>query len=187
MDDCPVCGAPTPPGSASLLAPFIIERVAPEPRPLHCELRECRECGLRFFRQRYSQLEMNRLYSGYRSAHYLCRRRVYEPWYTARVNAVNDQPSVFHERRRLLGHYVRSYLPLHVSDVTCVDIGGDAGQLIPLSLGARRYVIDVSDRPVHPGVTRLDSLKDLPDQETVLLMISHVLEHIPDPLEFLQD
>lgn len=80
---------------------------------------------------------------------------------------------------------MRPFLLPEERHLVVADLGGDAGQFIPLDLAREAYVIEASQQqPVH-GVTRVMNLSDL-TTEVGLLMCSHVLEHIPDPISFLR-
>jgi hypothetical protein len=64
------------------------------------------------------------------------------------------------------------------------DIGGDAGQLIPLEAASEAYVVEASDQPPVDGVKRVSNLEEIQTPVT-LLMCCHVLEHLSLPAEFL--
>ncbi len=170
-----------------MLAPFIAKWASIQPLPKVCDALRCEKCDLIYFRQRYSGDEMDRLYSSYRSPAYLSVRRKYEPWYTRKINDANLQPSVIRDRRNGLMDYLRPFLSLMPGDCAVVDVGGDAGQFIPQELGFANYVIEVSNRQAVPGVIRLGSPDQLPRHERLLVIVSHVLEHLPDPTGFLRE
>jgi hypothetical protein len=184
---CPGCGSSHFREYAALLAPFIAKWANIHPAPKVCDVARCDRCDLIYFRQRYSGDEMNRLYASYRSPAYLSARRKHEPWYTQKMNGANLRLSVVMNRRNGLMAYLRPFLSLLPGDCAMVDVGGDAGQFIPQELGFSNYVIEVSDRQVVPGVTRLVSPDRLPRHERLLVVVSHVLEHLPDPAGFLRE
>jgi hypothetical protein len=184
---CPGCGSAHFREYAAVLSPFIAKWARIQPLPKVCDVARCEKCDLIYFRQRYSGDEMNRLYSSYRSPAYLSIRRKYEPWYTQKMNDANLQPSVITDRRNGLMDYLRPFLSLMPGDCAVVDVGGDAGQFIPQELGVANYVIEVSDRQAVACVTRLGSPDQLPRHERLLVIVSHVLEHLPDPAGFLRE
>ena len=70
--------------------------------PITAQLRECTDCGHRFFPERYNETEMARLYGEYRGERYLRVRQAWEPWYTRRVNEQNLQAGVVQSRQQAL-------------------------------------------------------------------------------------
>lgn len=182
---CPICGDRSGRRHAAPLAPFIRAWVHPDwPWPV-CSFRCCQGCGLGFFEQRFDASEMARLYGNYRSNDYLVCRRRFEPWYTAALNQANLSPGVIAARRSLLEAYLQQQLPEPEADRVIVDLGGDAGQFIPTALGTACYVLESSDREPWPGVSRIDSLEAVVPAEQLLLICAHVLEHLSDPVQFL--
>jgi len=129
---------------------------------------------------------MSRLYSSYRHGRYLKVRRHWEPWYGAGVNeafapgsdAVDDRVQFTTRllREGGLGGGVRC----------AVDFGGDRGQLFPAVPTGRRVLVDLSDAPPAPGVERVASLGEL-DTTPDLVVVAHVLEHLPRPGELLEE
>jgi SAM-dependent methyltransferase len=74
------------------------------------------------------------------------------------------------------------------SQLNCaVDFGGDEGQFFPSVPIGRRIVCDVSNRPLAEGVDHISLLSELGDLEPDLVILAHVLEHLPDPLRPLRD
>src|SRR5690242_13827695 len=85
VDECPACGAKCLEFREAIIAPFIAARVFGS-RSKCCRLARCGTCGLVFYEQRYNDLEVERLYAGYRSEDYYQTRHRYEPWYTKSLN-----------------------------------------------------------------------------------------------------
>jgi hypothetical protein len=183
---CPVCGEASGPRYGALLAPFIAAWVKPEISQQLCSFKRCNGCGLGFFEQRFNQQEMDRLYASYRSPVYLKCRRAYEPWYTEALNESNLSPGVIATRRSQLEAYLSKQLPRLSDDLVIVDLGGDAGQFIPRCFDADCYVIESSDRVPWPAITRVNDLTGVRPANQLLLICSHVLEHLPEPLAFLR-
>jgi SAM-dependent methyltransferase len=83
---------------------------------------------------------------------------------------------------RLLG---RGDIPDRIS--CAVDVGGDEGQFFPDIETDRRIVVDVSNRQLLPGVERMASLDELGAGRADLVILAHVLEHLPSPPETLAE
>lgn len=181
---CPVCGQPTVLESHGIVAPFITELVENSRANHATELRACLQCGLTMFGHRYSDQELDAIYSGYRGDRYLQTRRKWEPWYRSVVNdAFIDGSPAVDERVRFMEEIIsksgRSDFAL------AVDFGGDGGQFFPSHCSGRRVIIDVSDKPVPESIERFASFADL-DEQADLIMICHVLEHLNSPDQVLE-
>lgn len=70
VQSCPICNSRKSSKYWAIIAPFISDYVRPSHSSL-LSLCECRNCQHRFFDYRYSNAEMDRLYSEYRSETYL--------------------------------------------------------------------------------------------------------------------
>jgi len=63
-----------------------------------------------------------------------------------------------------------------------VDFGGDEGQFFPRIPIGRRIVCDVSKREHPAGIEHISTLSELDDVKPDLILVAHVLEHLPDPI-----
>ena len=181
---CPACGTPAPLASLAVIAPFVAEIVGLSRRQ-PVGYRECAQCGLAFFDFRYSDANAERLYGGYRSSEYVRVRRSWEPWYRDSVNnAFAPGSAAVHERVRFEQNVLLAGGGLASSLECAVDFGGDQGQFFPDIPTRRRVIVDLSDKPLMPGVERVASLDDLSESPD-LIILAHVLEHLSDPRELL--
>ena len=181
---CAVCGSKALDAYPAVLSPFIAERVGRAATA--CCLLECRDCSHRFFDAALDDAEMQRLYSGYRDPEYLRVRNRWEPWYTEQVNAaIGNDPAEIASRTQALGEYLRRRVPVEVLAGRVLDYGGDRGQFIPPSIGATRYLYDVSGQPPVEGVVPVRDTSALKDLALDLVLLCHVLEHVASPEEFL--
>jgi len=184
IDRCPACGSQTERRWPALVAPFIADfvlRRGVEPSGL----RECGGCGLRFFEDRFTDPELSRLYADYRGAEYFRTRHRHEPWYTERFNrAIGHDPQRAAGRREGLTAFLAESGERGPFD-SILDYGGDAGQLIPQQLTGRAYVYDISGVAPIAGVSQIAQEKDLVPRGYALVLLSHVLEHVPEPAEML--
>jgi hypothetical protein len=167
------------------VAPFIAEFVLQTPVE-RCQLRQCDTCQFRFFDERFTARELARLYTGYRGAAYYRTRHRHEPWYTEKYNvALGHNPHRAAARRAGLSAFlIESGVPGPFKSI--LDYGGDAGQLIPQEMAGQSYVYDISGVPPLPGVSRVADEADLEAGGYGLVLLSHVLEHAPDPLDLLR-
>ena len=180
---CPCCSSVKLVGYWAVIAPFIRALVQPAHAPLVTML-ECNTCGHRFFGYRYTSEEMNRLYGGYRGEHYLRTRHRLEPWYGRKMNDANLDPCLIRARQESLRVFLAPFLSSDQALLDIADLGGDAGQFIPLQLARSAYLIEASEQAPVPGVVRVRDLADLP-HDLDLLICAHVLEHVPSPIAFI--
>ena len=165
----------------ALVAPFIADFVLSTAVPC-TELCECGTCTTRWFADRFTQPEVDRLYSGYRGDEYFRVRHRYEPWYTEATNrGIGADPKRLDARREGLTEFLAG-AGFRDSFRAVLDYGGDAGQFIPLQLAEHAFVYEVSGVAPVPGVSAVTAETDLLPGGYDLVLLSHVLEHISDPL-----
>lgn len=165
----------------AVVAPFVANyAIGRKEQPTR--LCECERCRFRFFEDRLTTGEVEKLYAGYRGDGYFAARHRYEPWYTRKVNdAIGKDEENKRNRRELVERFVRAHA--EVSSVnTVLDYGGDSGQFIPDGIGREKFVYEISDVTPIEGVTRLDTIGD---RKFDFVMLSHVLEHCSEPLDVL--
>jgi hypothetical protein len=184
-ETCPCCNATASRRWPALVSPFTADYVLHAP-PSTCQLLECGRCGHRYFDLRYSAEELERLYAGYREESYFACRNRHEPWYTEAVNRFVgwDEGLVASRRAGIAAFLGRAGLPGPVGSV--LDYGGDSGQLIPPGIAREAFVFDLSGVTPMPGVTGLRREADLRAGAYDLVLLSHVLEHAPDPRDLLE-
>lgn len=183
---CVVCGSPDCNSAPAVVTPFIAERVYGGTTS-GTRLLTCRACGFGFFELRYSDEEMHRLYADYRGPEYVRQRNKFEPWYTEKLNnSLFQDKAMIARRQAALLAVVDSYRPgLSKTCSAVLDYGGDDGKIIEgIMPQAEKYVYDISNTPVKPG------LHVAPEAGLVgydLIICSNVLEHTPFPHETLKD
>lgn len=184
VSQCPCCDGGSTRSWPAVVAPFIAEFVLREPAS-HCKLLECDNCGFRFFDERFTGAEIERLYSRYRGPEYFEVRHRHEPWYTAGFNKnASAQIETLIERKRRMATLLGAHLDR--SQVGAVlDYGGDSGQAIPDGWGSDRVVYDLSDSPAAPAVRKVSDEAKLSRHAFELIFLLHVLEHVPDPTAML--
>jgi hypothetical protein len=193
---CVFCGGSDLIGVPAVLMPFVAHRalgyapveVTPEwgmrdiPNGLlHCRCNTlyCPQCSGVFLDQRFDNEEMSALYSGYRGEEYARLRDSYEPGYAARNN---ELLAAFHFQ--VAETVLERFLP-DKPDV--LDWGGGDGRNTPCrTLGGRCDVIDISGNPPVPGVGAVTP-EEAAARHYDLVVLSHVLEHVPEPFELLNE
>lgn len=187
MNFCIICGETTQIVAYARLAPFILALSQKEKEIDFTQLNKCEYCGFSSFENRFNDILLNNLYNGYRGEKYLSVRHSWEPWYTSKTNAALLPDSIGVQRRiEFMESVARSHIDFSKLKLVA-DIGGDSGQFFPKSMkNATKYVIDVSSQLLQPGVLAAESLAGLPNKPD-LIIGSHILEHLPDPSNFLEE
>jgi Methyltransferase domain len=183
---CVVCGSTDCSSAPAVVTPFIAERVY-DRTTFGTRLLTCRSCGFGFFELRYSDEEMRRLYIDYRGPEYVRQRNKFEPWYTDKLNnsLFQDKAMIARRQAALLAVLDRYRPGLSASCMAVLDYGGDDGKVVDgIMPQAEKYVYDISNTPVKPG------LHVAPEAGSVsydLIICSNVLEHTPFPHETFKD
>jgi hypothetical protein len=123
------------------------------------------------------------IYNWYRGDNYLRIRSKWEPWYTKDFNETHDRKNYIDSRKKYLELFLKSNLKSNPN--TLVDYGGDKGQYIPDLNQAESYVLDVSNNISLPRIQRISKLSEINEPDLVIL--SHVLEHVSNPREMLEE
>jgi SAM-dependent methyltransferase len=145
-----------------------------------CNSLQCQACGLVFLDIRFDATEMAALYRGYRGADYTAQRERFEPGYAALNAAIIDHVPDTSQ--------AETFLRPHVGPRPRVlDWGGDTGDNTPfLKTALAVDIFDISDQPVIEGARRV-SHDELRGAAYDLVVLSHVLEHVADPIEVVRD
>ena len=145
-----------------------------------CNSVECQDCGALFLDIRFSDREMTALYSGYRGPEYAGQRERFEPGYAAHNAEILVRSGGTEAQEAFLAPHVPARPRV-------LDWGGDSGAHTPFrGSNTALHVFDVSGQDVVEGasaVTRVELEKDTYD----LVVLSHVLEHVPFPADLLID
>jgi len=178
---CLICGVPTNFEAKAVLSPWIRQFGVNRTRTsnyLHCKF-----CDLGFFDFRYTSLEMGYIYSNYRGTVYSQIRNQWEPWYSSNFNSAHDSVSWSEMRKKSLKTFLERHLTSNPHSI--VDVGGDRGQYIPDIGSENLYVLEASNKTLLPGIERIKNFNEL--HGVGLIIYSHVLEHVSDPLNELKE
>ncbi|MDA3016932.1 MAG: methyltransferase domain-containing protein [Actinomycetota bacterium] len=170
-----MCGA--------VIAPWILDDSGSEKLKQSglSEYCQCQNCGLHFFSKRFTDGQLERMYSHYRDKEYQKNRQRYEPWYTEKFNsAIGNDPETIELRRKNLFFLVNKAVnekKIRAPKVV-VDWGGDKGQFIPdFPNLTKRLVYEVSNSVPIEGVARTDLIEEVKLARPDLVLLCHVLEH----------
>lgn len=147
----------------------------------------CQECGLRFFNQRYSVDELNKLYHNYRKDAYFNERNAFEPWYTKEINfSIGNNIQEIAARKTRVQNFIQQILP-GKTFCNILDYGGDRGQFIPDQLFKDKIVYDISGVVADDNILKISDLKKIENTTLDFIMLAHVAEHLPDPNTLFQE
>ena len=176
--------------SYGLVSPFFAERALALKDTFVLDVLFCKECGTRFFDINVSDLALQNLYADYRGESYFRQRNRLEPWYTKAVNDSLGNEEEFAERRKVC---VEALAAAHIKNdfKSVLDHGGDKGQMLAQTdqfgiKALRRAVYEISGIQTDSGVESV-SYDDLPKTKWDLILSCHVLEHLPNPSEYISN
>ena len=182
---CPICLEPSVLIAYAQLAPWIEDLLSLDKTT--SSLHECKSCEFSYFSYRYSDDEMEKLYSGYRSDSYLKARSSWEFWYSKRINDFWLQPNnVSIRRNRIIEHLKHQNLDI-TSISSCLDFGGDEGQFAPEHIPRdKNFILDLSGKSDSEKFTYIKNVESLP-APVELVLCCMTLEHVASPRRIIQD
>ena len=193
---CVCCGADRLSRSPAILMPFIAARVF-DWYPVEideswglksiqsgyaysiCNSLLCQGCGLLFLDMRFSDAELEKLYSDYRGQAYSDLREKFEPGYIARNNLLNEGVPFLAQ--------VEAFMRPHLQfPIALLDWGGDTGVNTPFKNdNCLFHIYDISNKPVMEGAIAVDAATASSTQYQ-LIICSQVLEHTPYPAKVIK-
>ncbi len=180
---CPICGGKTVKQNA-VFSNFIKERVF-DNVDVSTDVLICENCGFQYSSYRYNEMEVQKLYNGYRNEHYQKQRQRYDVWYTPQINAlIGKNDTEIKNRVKNMINILERNIPNGLKSIEKVlDWGGDKGQFIPKQI-KEKYLYDISNVECVEGVSVINPYETNKDWD--LVMCCHVLEHLANPIEVLE-
>lgn len=192
---CIYCDHDAPESSPAILMPFVAQRalgyapveitrdwglrdVPAGQCQARCNTLHCPRCGGVFMDLRFGEPEMAALYADYRGPAYTTLREYYEPGYRER-NEVLGRLS----HSAAVERFLHGKLP---ERPRILDWGGDNGRNPPFRTGAGCcHIVEISGKATLPGTQALTPTEALAGDYD-LVVLSHVLEHLPEPFSLLE-
>jgi len=193
---CIFCDHEAPDYSPAIIMPFVAHRalgyapvaITPEwglrdvPLGLcqtRCNTAHCPRCGGLFMDLRFGEPEMAALYHDYRGPAYTALRESYEPGYRQRNEELGRLA-----HNVAIENFLANKLP---ESPQILDWGGDDGRNTPFRQSASCcHIVDISGKATLPGTLAITPAEALVNDYD-LVVLSHVLEHLPAPLLLLEE
>lgn len=143
-----------------------------------CNTLHCPRCGGVFMDLRFGEPEMAALYADYRGTAYTALRERYEPGYGERNEAL-----IRLSHTAEVEHFLKGKLP---DRPRILDWGGDDGRNTPFrTVAGCCHIVEISGKATLPGTQAITPVEALAGDYD-LVVISHVLEHLPSPFSLLE-
>ena len=155
------------------IAPFVADRMLDGQQTAMAA--ECSACGLLFIDVVPTEAQLARYYANYWQEEYIAHRDVHEPGVRERhAHLLSDRGTV---------NLVESFIaPVTGLPSRVLDLGGGNGAETPFRTQADVHILDVGNATLRPGCSRVDKPQGLYD----LVVLAHVLEHVPNPRDLLE-
>lgn len=186
-DKCLICNSTNIKKYTAKSSDFITERVF-EGKVKFVHLLYCKDCGFSYFTYRFNDNEVKKLYVGYRNSNYQKQRQHHESWYTKNINdLIGKNKKEIISRNENFTKILKENLDIAKIN-SILDFGGDEGQFIPkIFKNINKYVYDISNVKTLDNITPLKTQTELKNHNYDLVMCAHVLEHVVNPIETIND
>lgn len=149
----------------------------------------CKTCEFYTVYHPFTDTLLARMYHDYRSESYQQDWERFHPGYMENTGRHIGGPEESATRLAAMNTYLRTMEAAGIIQTAAMDSildwGGSDGIMLPAVFQtAKRYVHDISDRVPIKGVSKLSILD--PQHRFSYIQITHVLEHVFEPLNFLQ-
>jgi hypothetical protein len=167
--NCRGCSSPSTAQLKTKIAPFVSERMLNGLR--ESNVIECLSCGLLWVDVEPTNEDLNRYYKNYWQEEYISHREKHEPNLRDRHAHLLQPRNMRESVEKFIGRPPKKVL----------DIGGGSGEETPYVGKATVHVFDVAPRVAVHGVKHVDCVEQTYD----LVVMAHVLEHVPHPKQLL--
>jgi hypothetical protein len=173
-------------GSLSHLAKFCIETDISSWAIIDAMI--CNSCEFYSVYHPFTDLLLSKIYHDYRSISYQKDWEQFHPGYIESTGKFIGGRDESLTRLAAMNNYLQRMKNLCILDSlsfeSILDWGGSNGIMLPdFFAQAKRYVYDISDKQPIDGVSKLNSME--PGFQFSYIQITHVLEHVFEPLKFL--
>jgi hypothetical protein len=145
------------------------------------EMEICLRCKFVQTKYPFTDQDLGRLYSDYRTESYDRERIRYEPGYAEIANDVGRADQEIDCRVGGLTTWLQGKIEA-ASDFSMLDFGGSDGRFLPRLPGSK-FVFEISNTTPLPGFVKISDESKLGTYSYV--QIAHVLEHVSEPLALL--
>jgi SAM-dependent methyltransferase len=184
---CPCCLSSPPSTRWGVISSFLSRRALLQaPQPVARLI--CATCGHSWSARGLSEVEVRRLYSGYRGDAYFEERHRHEPWYSRALNDGMGEAQMAQRRAVLARSLARAESEVGNRPIgRALDHGGDRGQMLRDLPDPERVVFDLSGVAVEPWARAIDIEGLARSTGFELILSCQVLEHVNDPRALLED
>lgn len=173
----------------ALVSPWIMQIAKIKTKLRRTALSKCDMCGTAYFRISYGEVILKAIYEKYRGERYFQIRHSWEKSYSKKLNSglSNDVEWMKWRRNAVEKVLLGAGLDLN-QPISCVDIGGGEGGVIPDFPNGKKFVFDSNlELNLPSDVTRLSDYSQLNAANPDLIMCCGLLEHLNSPTEFLEN
>lgn len=168
---CRACNSNNIVGNEMSISPFVADRMFDGKN--FSKVYECLDCNLLWLNVEPTDKQLSKYYDDYWGQTYIAHRESYEPGLRERHSHLL--------KPRGLSKLVEDLVLEYLNPKNILDIGGGTGIETAFRLQKPIDIFEVAEMPVSDGCVRVDKISKKYD----LVILSHVLEHVPSPQSLL--